>query len=119
MLFPEMSYQERGYKVEIAGVEQVEGEEAYKLIVESPDSSKTTQFYGVDSGLKLKDVTVQQGPQGGESTVTNLLSDYREVNGVLIPYEMKVVGTMPMPMTMKVEEVKINSGLSDEEFKVE
>jgi predicted Zn-dependent peptidase len=118
MLFPEMSYQERGYKVEIAGIEQVEGEDAYKLTVESPDGKKTTEFYGVDSGLKLKDVAVQEGPQG-ETAVTNLLSDYREVNGVMVPYEMKVVGSMPMPMTMKVEEVKINSGLTAEEFKVE
>jgi len=118
MLFPEMSYEERGYTAEIVGVEKVNGEDAYKVIMTDPDGNKTTEYYGTESGLKLKEVTVQKGPQG-EITVTNELSDYEEVDGIWIPRTMKTVGAMPAPMTMKVEDVKINEGLSDEEFKVE
>lgn len=118
MLFPEMSYEKRGYTAAIAGVENVNGQEAYKLVVTDPEGNKTTEFYSIDTGFKLKEVTTQEGPQG-EVTVTNEFSNYAEVDGIMMPYEMKTIGAMPMPMTMKVGEVLINQGLSDEEFKVE
>jgi len=118
VLFPELNYESKGYELELKGVEAVNGEDAYKLIVTDENGDKTTEFYSVDTGLKLKEVSKQEGPQG-EKTVTNEYSDYREVNGVMIPHETKTVGAMPMPMTMKVEEVKINEGIPDDAFKVE
>jgi len=118
MLFPEMTYEERGYTAEIVDVEKVNGEDAYKIIVTDPEGNKTTEFYSAETALKLKEVTVQEGPQG-ESTVSNELSDYEEVDGIKIPRTMKTIGAMPAPMTMKVDAVKINAGLSDEEFQVE
>jgi len=118
MLFPEMTYEERGYTAEIVDVDKVNGEDAYKIVVTDPDGDKTTEFYSAETALKLKEVTVQEGPQG-EVTVTNELADYEEVDGILIPRTMKTIGAMPMPMTMTVGAVKVNEGLSDEEFKVE
>ncbi len=118
VLFPELNYESKGYELELKGVEAVNGEDAYKLIVTDENGDKTTEFYSVDTGLKLKEVSKQEGPQG-EKTVTNEYSDYREVNGVMIPYETKTVGAMPMPMTMKVEEVNINEGIPNDAFKVE
>jgi len=118
MLFPEMTYEERGYTAEIVDVEKVNGEDAYKIIVTDPEGDKTTEFYSAETALKLKEVTVQEGPQG-EATVTTELADYEEVDGILIPRTVKTIGAMPAPMTMKVDAVKINAGLSDEEFQVE
>ncbi len=118
VIFPELNYEDKGYTLELKGVEPVNGEDAYKLIVMDENGDKTTEFYSVETGMKLKEVSTQEGPQG-ESTVTNEFKDYREVNGIMIPYEMKTIGAMPMPMTMKVEEVQINEGISDDTFKVE
>jgi outer membrane lipoprotein-sorting protein len=38
---------------------------------------------------------------------------------MLVPFQTEAEGMAPVPLTMKVEEVKINTGLEDELFKVE
>lgn len=118
MIHPELFYGKKDYKLELAGAEKVDGEPAYKLEITSPDGTKSTEYFGIESGLKLKTVTTQDGPQGSV-TVTNRFSDYQEVDGMLVPFQTEAEGMAPVPLTMKVEEVQINTGLEDDIFKVE
>jgi len=118
VLFPEMYYKEKGYKMELKGIEQVEGVNAYKLIVENPKGEKSTEFYDMKTSLKIREVrTQQQGPQ--TLTITNSMSDYKEVDGVKFPHTISLVGAAPFPLNFKVASVKVNSNIDDAVFKVE
>ena len=73
-------------------------------------------YYDMKSGLKVKSITTTKGPDGKEVKVPTILSDYKEVNGVKFPYALSMkMG--PMELNFIVQEIKINEGVSDADFK--
>ena len=59
------------------------------------------------------------GPNGQVQTISTDLSDYQEVDGILFPFSRKLVGAAPVPLDLKISEIKVNSGVSDDLFTVE
>lgn len=118
MLFPELEYKKKKYELVLDGIEQLEDGKAYRILATAPDGSKSTHYFDVQTGLKVKSIITQEGPQG-TATVSNVMADYKEVEGIRVPYELTTAGGAPFPITLKVESVEVNSGLSDDIFKVE
>ena len=116
MITPELEYLTEAYTVEVKGLEEVNGEKAYKVLVDGP-GGKSTQYYGQESGLKLRSIETQES-QGQSVTATNEFGDYREVNGILMPYVMKISGVGP-PMEIITSEVKVNTEVDAALFKVQ
>jgi len=117
-LFQEMNYKEKGYELAIDGIELLDGKKAYRILVTSPSGNTSTEYYDVQTSLKVKSISTQDGPQG-PATVTSEFGDYREASGIRLPHEVKSAGMAPFPITLKVESVKVNEGLGDDIFKVE
>ena len=91
-------------------VEPYEGGKAYAVKL----NDKKTAFYDTETGLKVKEVTVQE-QAGQKITVTTNYSDYKEVKGIKFPFTItQALG--PQNIDFKVKEVKINEGVSDEDF---
>lgn len=110
-LFPELHYAESGVKSELTGTEKVNGKDAYK-VVNTVGTTSWTDFYDTTSGLKVQ--TIAKTPQGSQ---TATLSDYKEVSGVKFP--MTLAQQSPRgPMTLTVDDVKVNKGLKDADFTV-
>lgn len=113
----EANYEKLGYTFDLKGMEKIGGKEAYKIKVTSPNGDVTTEFYDKESGLKLRELQTQDSPMG-KVTISMDYEDYKEVDGIMIPHTMKQqMG--PQGFTLKVVEYKTNTGLSDDEFKVE
>jgi hypothetical protein len=109
-VFPEEHYEEMGYELEVQGTEEIEGEEAYKLVITTGNNMKTTEYYSVESGLKLR--------TSSDATGDITYSDYEELDGVKFPMKMTIKNPMmPMPLETKVTSLKFNQELSDEDFK--
>ena len=118
ILNAETQYERLGYKFDLKGIEAIDGSDAYKIKVTAPDGSTSSEFYDVASGLKVREVTTQDAGPAGQMTITANYSDYKEVDGILLPHTIKQsVG--PQSFSIKVEEYKANTGISDDEFKVE
>jgi predicted Zn-dependent peptidase len=113
IMFTELEYPQR-YEMELKGVEEVDGNKAYKLLLTDKDGNKTTEFYDARSSLKLRTVVEQAG-----KVITNDYGDYKEVEGIMVPHLLKTSGAAPFPIELKVEEVKVNAGLPDETFAIE
>ena len=110
VLFPELAYTGSGYKMDLTSIKNIDGKEAYEVKVTYPSGTQITAYYEVSTGYKLKEI--HSTPQG-ESTVE--YSDYRDVNGVKFPYHVNDdQGQIQLNMT--VQTIKVNSGLSDDEF---
>jgi len=116
-MFPELDYANGEYQLELLEVEDLGGQPAYKLLVTNPAGTSVTEFYDVASGLKMRTITTQE-TQMGPMTVSASYDDYRDVDGVKIPFALKQQ-TGPQTMDMKVVTVELNSGVSDDVFKVE
>ncbi len=94
--------------VTLSGIEPFNGSDAYVVL-----NGKNTLYYDVATGLKLGDSKlIENGDK--KVTVTSTYSDYKEIKGVKVPYE--IVINQGMEIDFKVSEVKINEGVSEIDF---
>lgn len=115
VIFPELHYAENGVKTTLVGPEKVDGKDTFKLSHTTADGSATwTDNFDATTGLKVQSVTTSRGPQG-EMTTTAMYSDYKDINGIKYPMTIKQQSPRG-PMTMSVDNVKINKGLKDSDF---
>ncbi|WP_417884853.1 M16 family metallopeptidase [Zunongwangia sp.] len=105
--FPELSIDETA---KVTGIENVEGGDAYAVKV----NENTTNYYNIESGLKVKSLTTVS-QMGQTMSIPTVYSDYKEISGVKLPYTIsQSVG--PQSFDLKVQEIKINEGVSDADF---
>lgn len=116
-IFPEMRFNELGYKSEVKGMGKVDDKNAYILEITSPTGEIKTDYFGVESGLRLKSESTVEGPQGPMSTSTHY-SDYREVKGVKYPYTI-VSEVGPQKINLQVESIMVNEGIDNTIFTIE
>ncbi len=116
-IISELLIAELGLETQLTGIETIGGKKAYAVEITKPSGSKTTFYYDIESGLKVRTSTVAEGPQGAMLQNTDL-SDYRDVEGVKFPFVM-ILPMGPMNMTGSVQKIELNTGISDSEFVVQ
>ena len=107
-LFPE-TYLDAS-SISLVSLITIEGADVYKLMIEK-DSFR---YYDANSGLLVRTEKTKEA-QGQKVTSIEDLSDYREVNGVLFPYEQKITSG-PQIIGLSATEVIVNEGVSAEDF---
>lgn len=95
--------------ITLGGVENINGADAYAV-----KNGKTTYFYDVKSGLKVAEAKEME-QMGQKMTQTTNYADYKEVKGVKVPH--KTTLNIGVELEMTTSEVKINEGVSEEDFK--
>src|SRR5258708_18907765 len=91
---PFLNYKENGATVELAGKEKVGEREAYVLVVKPKSGSVVRQFVDAESYLPVKLLVNVDVPQVGEVEHTTELSDFRDVDGVKIPFKVKATSAV-------------------------
>jgi hypothetical protein len=71
-------------KAETTGLETVNGEECYKVVMSPPEGHSQTMYFQKKNGLALKTTTVASS-QMGEIPVSIIVSDYKNFEGVWVP----------------------------------
>jgi zinc protease len=112
--FPEMFYKTTGMTYELKGIETINNKDYYVLATNDGES-QGFNYYDVTTYMKYKTLSITQ--QAGETAeITVMFDDYREVNGLMIPYKLiQVIGEMSLEGTVK--EVLFNSKIDDSLFK--
>ncbi|MEE9362536.1 MAG: pitrilysin family protein [Cellulophaga sp.] len=106
--FPELNY--LNSNVTLEGVEDIDGQKAYKIKISEEKSS----FYSVETGLKIQDAVTMKA-QGQEMHTTFNYADYKAVSGILFPFTL--IQTMgPQKFNFTIKEIKVNEGVSDVDF---
>lgn len=115
--FQELFYNKPGYQLELKGIETLNGKEVYKINIISPAGSKMTEYYDQATGYKLRQIQTQEA-QGQTVTNTMDFDDFRMVDGVFIPYKVKLVSpAIPFPLDFVVKKIEINQNIDDSVFK--
>lgn len=112
----EAAYLNGSYKIMLKTIEELNGKAAYVIEVERADGNKVTEYYDVETSLKVREVTMQEGQDGTLQAVVTDFSDYKEINGVRFPHTLMLGGIFPVPMKATVNEIKINQGIEDSMF---
>jgi hypothetical protein len=103
-------------KPELKGIKEVNGKDAYEIELTLPTGKKWYHYYDVETGLKVKESSTVDTPQGSfEQTIE--MSDYKEVDGIMFPHKLsQQIG--PQSVELEVTDIKVNQDLSKEIFKV-
>lgn len=116
-MLPEALYISNGYQLNLKGIESINGKDAYLLEVVSASGKMVMEYYDVESGLKIREVAVQDGPNG-QITQTSDISDYRSVKGVLIPHKTTLDMGAQL-IELELSSVVVNGKLKKSDFKVD
>jgi zinc protease len=112
--FPETKYDKLNYKTELKGTEKIDGKDAYIVEITSPKNDVNTEYYSVETGLKIRSISIMEA-QGQKITQTTDVIEYSAVNGVQFPKKMKITAG-PQIIEVTVTTIEINSNISDELF---
>jgi zinc protease len=113
----ELFYTKGGYKLNLKGLEEINGKKVYVMDVTRADGKVSTEYYDMASSLKVREVSTNtQGPE--PATMTMDFADYKAVNGVLFAHTVTLGGVFPTPLKGIVTEIKANGGIPDAIFKM-
>ncbi len=100
------------YKFEIVGKDHVDGQGTQILRVTN-EQGKSADFYiDLKRFVPLKIVT----SLGEGKSKEQLLSDYRQVEGFLVPFALKTLEDKELTDSFEVLEFKVNTGVGDDQF---
>ena len=113
---PLMDYKEKGHTVELAGKEQVEGADAYKIKVTLKGGDVRTIYLDAETYLEIK-VEAKRTIRGSEVEGESLLSDYKEVGGMMMAHVMES-GAKGSPQRQKlvIDKIELNVDAADNLF---
>jgi len=104
-LYPQMT---------LKGKESVNGHDAYVIVATPSDAPPVTMYFDADSGLMVRTLREIEGPYG-KATIDATFDDYREVDGIKLPYVMRFsMGNLTF--VIKLNEVKHNVPIDDAKF---
>jgi zinc protease len=112
--YRETKFKEQYKKVEVKSKQKI-GEKDALLVEATPETGSAEKLYfDTSNGLLLRIDAEREGPQGN-AVVETYMEDYKEVDGVKLPFTIKQV--MPgMTIVVKVDEVKHNVDIDDAKF---
>jgi hypothetical protein len=112
---PLLKYKEAGAKVELAGKEKVGARDAYVLQFTPKAGSVSKQFYDAETYVLLRVIMKVDFPELGEIEQTTDLSDYREADGVKVPFSVTVVNPA-QTVTITLAKVEHNKPIDEAMF---
>ncbi len=111
-----INYADKGHTVEYIGTEEVEGAECYILRLTKANGDVEDHYFDTEYMVPIMQrTTVDSGPMEGQASDT-FLSDYQEVNGLMIPFFMETKIGGQSIQKISITNIELNSDMGDEMF---
>jgi predicted Zn-dependent peptidase len=108
----ELDWANLGMEAKLLGIDLADGKDAYKVEYTYPSGKKSYAWYSVNTGLKIKSLTIAESDEGSMEIITTF-SDYRAVNGVMYPFYIKT-----MFGDLVFDKIELNTGVKDDYFTI-
>ena len=114
---PLVDYQKKGHKIELIGMEPVEGTDAFKLKLTLASGEIRYYYMDTDYYVPIK-VETKRMIRGAEQEFETSLGDYKEVAGVYLPhsFESGVKGS-PNKSKIDFDKIEANVDIDDSRFR--
>lgn len=116
-----IDYTKKGHEVKLLGKEEVDGASCYKIELiknKNNDKEDVTEIHYFDAENFVPIMTksyVRSGPSKGQEAQT-YLSDYQEVNGLMIPFSIETKSNGQTVQKMTFQKITINESVEDTLF---
>lgn len=114
---PLMDYEAKGHKVELVGKETLGSAEVYHLKLTRKDGNVEHYYMDADSGLEVKR-TAEVNAGGMKQTLESEMSNYKAVDGMMVPHTLKQSVNGSPVMQMTIEKIEFNAPIDDALFKM-
>jgi outer membrane lipoprotein-sorting protein len=111
---PLIDYKERGYLVELVGLETLGSRKVHHLKLTDKNRQVQHCYLDADTGLEAKLVSQNETGQSFEQE----LSDYRDVDGIKIPFSIRMLANGLPQGQIVVEKVEFNVKIDDLIFRM-
>ena len=112
---PLVGYKAKGNKVDLVGMDQVEGTEVQKLRVTLPNGDIRLYYMDADSGVPIR-MEETRIVRGAEQQFETTLGDYKPVNGWLMPFSIESGPKGQDKTTVHYDRIEANVTLDDRRF---
>lgn len=110
---PLVNYKAKGYELQMIGTETRNGREVYHLKLTG--TNKRVQNLYIDAKTNLEMEIVGDSSMG---PIENELSDYRDVNGIKMPFMMRTLSNGAVLGQIAVDTIEVNPRIDDAIFKM-
>lgn len=108
-----------GITYTLKGKETTDGVECFVLEQTHSDGYTVTLYINSETYLPYKTKATTMGQMGVEVEAESFPTDYKKVDGMMIPHSLRVMQDGEEFMTMTFTEVTVNTGIEDSFFKME
>lgn len=115
---PLIDYKKKGHKVELVGKEDLEGTKVYNLKITLKSGEIINMFINSEDYLLRKSKTKIAGPGGNEIETETYFSDYKLIDGTMMPRSITVNNPTQGNVKITVTEAKTNVELDDSFFRM-
>ena len=112
---PFLSYKAMGMAVKVAGKEQVDQRAAYLLVFEPATGTPIKHYVDAQTFIPLRTTLVVEVPQLGTLEQNIDASDIRDLDGVKIPYSLKIVNAA-QSLTLTFSKIEHNVPVDEKLF---
>ena len=112
---PLIGYRAKGNKVELVGMDQIEGTDVQKLRVTLPNGDIRLYYMDADSGVPIR-MEETRLVRGAEQQFETTLGDYKPVNGWLMPFSIESGPKGQVKSTVHYEKIEANVTIDDRRF---
>ncbi len=112
-----IDYKEKGHKIEPKGKTTDAGKDVYHLVVTTKDGQVAHYYIDMATGLETKTVMEIEDP-AMKGQLEMRMSDYRNVDGRMIPFTILQVMNGNTVAELRFEKVEFNVSLDDALFKM-
>ena len=113
-----INYEEKGHQVEYIGLETVEGTEAHNVKVVMKNGDVRNYYFDAEYYVPIM-MTYSSERQGVVAEYEQILSDYKEVGGLMIPHSMESRAKgAPGGQVITIEQVELNVDVDDSVFEM-
>lgn len=116
--YPFVNWKTDNSKAVIIGMEKVGDEDTYAVRIKPEKANAVTYFISAKTFLPIKQTSVivsSTSPQ--KVPVTTTMSDYRKIDGIMIPFKISSENTGSGETIMYIKSVKQNVKIGEKEFK--
>jgi len=113
-----VDYKEKGHTIELVGKETVDGTPVYHLKVTKKGGPPQDYYLDAETGLEKKISVTGRGPDGSSMVNVTEFSDYRSVDGGMVPFVLKQKQNGTLIATTTLDKVEFNVTIDDGFFKM-
>jgi outer membrane lipoprotein-sorting protein len=113
-----VDYKEKGHNIELVGKETVDGTAVYHLKVTKKGGPPQDYYLDAETGLERKISVTGRGPDGSQMVNVTEFSDYRSVDGSMVPFVLKQRQNGTLIATTTLDKVEFNVSIDDGFFRM-